>query len=270
MLVYLFVCFLVIVLAIVAALLFYLKSQRLPSAQNLAPDPNVVICSENDILEAWIRNYPPRQNCPTFTNNYVVDDQYQMYQKDFQVDPVNKCCWYSNQSDQRELFPNPWICIGSDRIFSLNQLNDKPYSFNGVETRYPNPACDNDPKCIAMIRAGLDTSGNGIYKLTKFRTESTNTYETLPGQAVPPPDSSADYARRLTFYLGPSCLSLEKITIDQQLLLKKTPDGYIWYDSNPALRPVIVTTIYQMFLDGRFYPISGANPPLSIAAANYI
>jgi hypothetical protein len=282
---FILIVFALIVVALVLFFLSFIRLSQLPPADTLAPDPNVVACSEDDILEAYIRGYPSRESCPPFTNNYVVGDDFNMYEKFFQVDSVNDCCWYSNEVNQRELFPNPWICNGlTVGQFTLNELNVKPYFFDGVTTFYPNPSCDENPNCISMIRAGLqaspvsgpnpdtgstpEESSLGIYKVTKFRTESTNTYE---GGAIPQPDTSADYARRLNFLVGESCGVLQQIYLDDQLLMDTNAAGQrIWFDQNPAARPLIVNTIVEIFDRERFFPIPGANPPLTISAMNYI
>ncbi len=269
-LLFLILTFILLIVSTILFVFFFFKYKTLPDASQLPPNPNGVVCNEDDILEAWIRGYGNRESCPAFTNNYVIGDDYNMYEKYFLVDENNGCCWYSNEVNQRKLFPNPWICNGSDHVFTLNELNAKPYQYNGVQTVYTNPSCDDDPNCIAMIRAGLDTAGNGVYKLTKFRTESTETYNPEPGQAVPPPDSSAEYARRLNFYIGDSCATLNKITLDGQTLMLRQGNVYIWYDNNPAGRPAIIEDTFEIFLRDRFYPIAGANPTLSISAANYL
>lgn len=258
--------FVLLLIVIALFLVSFFRLRSVPPSSETFPDPNIVACSEDAILEAWIHNIPNKQSCPPFTNNYVIGEGYHMYEKDFLVDGESGCCWYSNDIEDRKLFPHPWICNGSDRVFSLNELNTRPYFYDGITVLYPNPTCDTDPACISLIRVG-SVEDAGIYKATKFRTESTIVYE--EGEELPPPDSSADYARRLKFYISDSCRDLKRIIFDDQLVLERTPGGdYAWYDINPELRPDIAVVIVDIFRRDRFYPIAGANPPLSEFAAN--
>lgn len=276
---------LIFIMIIVLAILFtlsYFKLGALPPPSSLSPDPNTVYCSEDDVLQAWIMGYSNRESCPEFTNNFVVNNDYNLYEKYFLVDPTSQCCWYSNDADQRTLISEPWVCNGYMYKPTPNELNLKPYWYNGQAILYINPTCDDDPDCISMVRAGvadgttatangITGSPIGVYKLTKFHTESS---ETWYGEAVPPPDSSADYAQRLNFYISDSCSTLLKITLDGDTVMElvigtDNQPEYVWYD-NPALRPDIVTSVYEYFVRDRFYPIAGANPILSEYAAGYL
>lgn len=265
---FLILTFIVLVVFLILFILSYLKLRILPNPDTLPPDPNLVACSEDDILEAWIRGYPNRETCPPFTNNYVIGNDFNMYEKFFMVDVQTQCCWYSNETAQREIFANPWICNGyTSTVPTPNELNLRPYYYDGRQTLYINPSCDDDPNCIALIRAGLDNQGSGVYKVSKFRTESTDTYP--PGSEIPPPDSSADIARDLNLYVSPSCLILNRMTYKGETVVERTAQGYVWYDDS-STRPDIVQTIFDIFQQDRFYPIAGANVILSQYAAEYL
>lgn len=245
--------FILIIVVFLLLILSYLKFRSYPP-QNLPPDPNLVYCSPTDLLEAYIQNYPPRESCPEFTNDLVVGDDLKLYEKEFKVG--DGCCWFSNEITQRTLISNPWICDGSSRAFTLNELNTKPYFYDGIQTIFINPPCDNDPNCISFILAANSSIGP-VYKLTKFNIESTEQYYD-PYNPPPPLDSSADYAQRLDFIFGESCSGPTQIYLDGKLLCQ----------GNECNGPV--PDIVEQVLIKKYYPIAGANPILSDFAANYI
>jgi hypothetical protein len=89
--------------------------------------------------------------------------------KDFQVTTSHKCCFFSNNVNERHHFPNPWIRIGNKTgTFTVNQLNENPYFFDGTTVTYIVPPCQNNNNRIELIRYGLDTNGNGLYKVFQY------------------------------------------------------------------------------------------------------
>ena len=260
-----------IVLLIILGLLIYVIARliALPATPDTGPveNPDQVACSPDEVLQVWLMDYPNPTQCPPWTNNYVIGTDYKMYEKNFQVTTTPSCCFYSNDDDARVYFPNPWICIGNKAgTFTVDQLNEKPYSYDGTAITYIVPPCQNNGNCIGLIRYGLDGNGNGLYKVFQYFGQGTINYT---GNAPPPPDISTQVAQTMVVTVSTDCVQLEAITVSGQLVVQRNSQGQlISYDTNPQDRPQIVTDVINLFNSGQFYPIAGANPDLSNALAS--
>lgn len=209
---------------------------------------NNVACSEDALLQAWIEGLNSKPGCPPLVNNYsILGENIQMFSNDFQVDNQTQCCWFSQQANQQTYFPNPWICIANvnGTTFSLTELNQDPYSFNSGTITYLIPPCEPDQsQCIGLIR--FATSGqNGLYKVFQYTgSNNLNNFSSV------------------VFEISPDCLSLVQITLNGAVIANGTQ---LTVPQNEV--PGFVLTVITLFENGRFYPIAGANPPLSALAA---
>lgn len=246
------ISFILFVVAVSILIYYLIQYLAIPAAPTPAPNPNQVACSQDALLQAWIQGIPSKPNCPPFVNNYaIVGDNIQMFQNNFQVDVATQCCWFSQLSSQQTYFPNPWICISNvnGTPFTLDQLNQDPYSYNAGTITYLVPPCESNlSQCIGLI--WFQNSGqNALYKVFLFNGTSNNL-------------NSADFSD-VVFEVSPDCLSLIQVTMNSQVIANGTqltvPEDQV---------PSFVPTILSLFSSGRFYPIAGANPPLSELAAS--
>lgn len=268
------VAIIVLIILLVVVLHQYINLPPIPKTSN-GPDPNTVECSPDDVLFAWIQGLSNREGCQSFTNNYVIANSvapFSMFEKNFiatRTSTGRQCCYFSNDPNQRSLYPVPWICIGNSigSVYTLQELNDKPYVYNNGTITYVTPPCDDDDNCIGLIQYARDaTSPNtiGLYKAYKYY-DATITIS-VNGQTVINPGISAsldEVIKDTTIALTEQCKSLEYISYQGNIVYKK--DQQI---PNPATLPQFINDLITVFVNGGFYPIAGANPPLSQFVAN--
>ena len=255
----------IIILVITVSLLVLRYYQSRPDPKPI-PTPGPVQCDQEQILEAYIRNSPNNGICPNFTNDFIVQDG-NLYQKDFVVGTTGNfpgCCYFSNQPDQRQIFPNPPICVGNldNRSFTDQELNQKPYSYNNGRIIYLTPVCftqgpeqiNPDPNCVAMIQFATEPGNINLYKLYIFDS-SANTIT-----------NQVDFDQ-IVFAISGQCQTLTEIRIKQETVVLRENDKLV-YKVDSKLLPASVTKIVELFEKNRMYPIPGSNPPLSALAAS--
>ena len=238
----------VIILTLIVLILciyWYTTLPQTPTSSNSGG--NLITCNQDDVLNAWITGTPNKPNCPPFTNNWIVKDDYILYQKQFTASKSAAgadCCYFSDLQDTPIV---PSICVGfvdQKTPPTVSDLNIKPYSASiGGPVSYIVPVCDNNKSCIELIQIG-QTGGVGIYKVAAYNLIQVN------------PSSPSPELNKLYIYLSGSCRTLDHIVYDGQLVDKTSPSQY----------PQIVNDILSIFTTGAslgFFPIPGINPPLA-------
>lgn len=255
-------------------------------------NPDDIPCNEADVLDAYVFDYPSKPNCPPWTNNFLVDNDYYLYEKELND---NGCCGYSNNPSDRYQYENPWICVGNSTgyKYTVSELNQKPYLTNGNSVTYITPQCvsgTHTDGCISLIKA-TGYLGLNVYKilnLTNVESRSSslaienkcntvnryNDYiESL--RDVVGGNSTGDLLeqiRGLDFYLNPQCQSLDEIYYYGKLI-GKSEDGefkFIDFDPIPVVIPPLAQVVADIFNRNGFAPIAGVNPPASELAAQNV
>lgn len=249
-------------LILLLAVILYRSTVTPPS-----PQPPPVRCSPDQILEAYARDDPVPSGCPAWRNNLIVSNG-RLYEKDFVVvdgtrvtanGTNGQCCVYSNKETERTPLDNPYICLGIEgKILSDQELNEKPYAYNNNRVIFLTPQCQTAAgaftnNCIALIRFGIDKSGNGLYKAYIYAGSGSN-------------NAIASDVNNIVFTIADQCSQLLRIDISG-IQVVGIVNGRPNFLINSSTLPSLVVTVTKFFLTRGFQPIAAANPILANLAA---
>jgi hypothetical protein len=251
-----------IVIMVVVGMIGYLayKKDKLPKFEETSDgftDPDKVACTPEQIYDAWLRGLAPRERCQDFSNNLVVSNEVftgpQLYEKDFRVDPVSTCCWFSNRTSERTIVPQPWVCNGTrlGETFTLQQLNQKAYAMDGDTIKYLNPSCDTNDDCISLARKRTrDSADDSFYQIDQYKSEVVGA------------DISSEIAQNARFYFERGCANLVKIVLEVIIIVDIDTTGTLVSHIEGGT-PDIIQVFLNVFNDNkRFYPVAIFNPEL--------
>lgn len=224
-------------------------------------DPGLVACSEDDVLTAYIFGYPQKVGCPPWVNNYMVDKEYILNERNFVVQ--QECCYYSSEENARQPVEYPWICVGNSTglIYSVQTLNQNPYISNGIEVIYTVPACSGSAGCISLIYAGLREE-NAVYKVQNYEG-----YEVITDPQGP--ESLYLQMLGLDFHVGGHCAQLEEVYYIGELIGHRENNTFVW-DIPVEDVPSMAMNVVGIFMNDGFRPIAGANPTATEIASELV
>jgi len=268
------VIFLFIVISVGLLIYIIYTLRNLPETVNVPIiDPEDIPCNESDVLNAYIYDYPNKPNCPPWTNNYIVSNSFNLYEKEFIQE--NSCCFYENDLNTSTIIDLPWVCVGNTNgyEYSVTELNQKPYISNGTTISYIVPPCTqgiHSEGCISLIYAT-----RSIYKILSI--DSGETYKngaltTVPKQSHNNIEVGINTDLETTnleitgldFHLNPHCASLSAIYYYGVLIGEDEGSGFEFIPG--AEIPNLARVVYDAFMKHHFVPIAGANPPATINA----
>lgn len=225
--VYTIIVFILFMATLVLFIYFLSAYLKLPEVtQPVVLNPDLIACSPEQTLEAYIYGYPNKAGCPPWTNDLLVGTDYRLYLRDFVVSP--ECCYFSSDPNDRNIITKPRLCVAKSNPleFSLQDLNANPYQTNGQQVSFTVPACNGVAECFSLVL------NNGLYSLFSY----TGNIDINP----------ADW----TFQLSDNCLTITQLGYQGKLVGELQGTSWVYLVPQNTIPPTIQTIVNALHFNG--------------------
>lgn len=186
-------------------------------------NPDLIPCVSRDVMNAYVRNYPNKTDCPQWSNELIVRADRKLYVKTLVQE---RCCYFDDMSGEEVLFPE--YCYFPLSPVNIADVNRNPYVFAN------NTLFVNIPERYTLKY--VETIGqNAIY-----------TYQQQPNY---------------TFQLGTSCTPIVQIVQGTQIIGSNT-NGTFTFNIPISQIPPEIIEIAQSFNSRYNLPYPALTNPL--------